>query len=88
MPAGLALVADIAEKFPSAVIYAGARDSSSASQLKELAVKYPGRIEVVKYVSGDKEGNESLAKEIGDKYGRVDVVIANAGMSFAFSRCF
>lgn len=35
----------------------------------------------MKYVAGDKEGNDKLAREIGRKYGRVDTVIANAGES-------
>jgi hypothetical protein len=33
----------------------------------------------VKYVSGDKEGNNAIAKSIREKYGRVDTVIASAG---------
>jgi hypothetical protein len=33
----------------------------------------------VKYVSGDKEGNNAIAKLIAEKYGRVDTVIASAG---------
>jgi short-subunit dehydrogenase involved in D-alanine esterification of teichoic acids len=79
---GLALVDAIASKDHSAIIYAGVRDPSragGASQLKELVPKYPGRIEIVKYVAGDKEGNEAIATEIKAKYGRVDTVIANAG---------
>ncbi|KAF8182892.1 hypothetical protein BJ912DRAFT_977034, partial [Pholiota molesta] len=55
---------------PSAIVYAG---------IKELAGQYPGRIEVVKYVSGDEEGNNAIAALIKEKYGRVDTVIANAG---------
>jgi hypothetical protein len=35
----------------------------------------------VKYVAGDKEGNDAIAKEIGQKYGRIDTVIASAGES-------
>ncbi len=77
----MALVADIASKDSSAIIYAGARDPSSPgiSQLKDVVGKYPGRIEIVKYIAADKEGNAELAKEIGKKHGRVDTVIANAG---------
>ncbi|KAF8196073.1 NAD(P)-binding protein [Pholiota molesta] len=80
---GLALVDTVASKDPSAIIYAGARDPSaaSASQLGALAAKYPGRIEIVKYLAGDKETNEALAKQIGAKYGRIDTVIANAGIA-------
>jgi NAD(P)-dependent dehydrogenase (short-subunit alcohol dehydrogenase family) len=77
---GLALVDAIASKDPSAIIYAGARDpSGGGAQLKELAAKYLGRVEVVKYVAGDKEGNDAVAAEIKAKHGRVDTVIANAG---------
>ncbi|KAF8170562.1 hypothetical protein BJ912DRAFT_933226 [Pholiota molesta] len=78
---GLALVDTVASRDPSAVVYAGARDPSGASQLKALAAKYPGRIEIVKYVAGDKEGNEAIAKEIRRKYGRIDTVIASAGIT-------
>ncbi|KAF9472157.1 NAD(P)-binding protein [Pholiota conissans] len=62
---GLALVAEIAEKDPSAIIYAGGRNPSGSSQLVEIASKYPGRVELVKYVAADKAGNEAIAKEIG-----------------------
>ena len=57
------------------------RDITKASALEELRQKYPGRIGIVKYVSADAEGNAQLAKEIQAKHGRVDTVIANAGMS-------
>ena len=61
-------------------MYAGAREPAKATQLKELAQKYPGRIAIVKCVSADVEGNAALAKEIEERHGRVDTVIANAGM--------
>jgi hypothetical protein len=77
---GLAIVNSIASKDHSAIIYAGVRDpSGGASQLRELLPKYPGRVEIVKYVAGDKEGNDAIATEIKAKHGRVDTVIANAG---------
>ncbi len=75
---GLALVNAIASTDPTAIVYAGARDTSAA-QIKEVAGKYPGRVVIVKYVAGDKEGNDAIATEIKGKYGRVDTVIANAG---------
>ncbi|KAF8193052.1 NAD(P)-binding protein [Pholiota molesta] len=78
---GLALVDDIATKGHSAVIYAGARDpSNGAAHLIEVAAKYPGRVHVVKYVAGDKEGNDALAKQIAAEHGRLDTVIANAAI--------
>jgi NADP-dependent 3-hydroxy acid dehydrogenase YdfG len=77
---GLAFVDDIATKDPSAIIYAGARDpTNGAAQLIQVAAKYPGRVHVVKYVAGDKEGNDALAKQIAAEHGRLDTVIANAG---------
>jgi NAD(P)-dependent dehydrogenase (short-subunit alcohol dehydrogenase family) len=86
---GLSLVDDVASKDPHSIIYAGARDPADfgASKLKEVAAKYPGRVEIVKSVSGDQEGNELLAKEIGAKYGRVDTIIANAGAWWPSVEC-
>ncbi|KAF9474781.1 NAD(P)-binding protein, partial [Pholiota conissans] len=80
---GLALVEEIASKDPFAFIYAGARTPTGlgAAKLQEISRKYPGRIEIVKYVAGDKEENEATAKIIREKHGRLDVVIANAGIS-------
>ncbi|KAF9473672.1 NAD(P)-binding protein [Pholiota conissans] len=78
---GLALVAEIAAKDPSAVIYAGGRNPHAVPLLIGLASKYPGRIVPVKYVAGDEEGNKSIASEIFAKHGRVDTVIANAGIA-------
>jgi NADP-dependent 3-hydroxy acid dehydrogenase YdfG len=85
---GLALIDAVASKDPSAIVYAGAREpltlGSGSSKLKDVANKYPGRVEIVKYVAGDKEDTTALAKKLGEKHGRVDTVIANAG---AFFRC-
>ncbi|KAF8172899.1 NAD(P)-binding protein [Pholiota molesta] len=78
---GLALVDVIASKDQSSIIYAGVRDPSGGAALKELVTKYPGRVEIVKYVAGDKAGNEAIAAEIKAKHGRVDTVIANAGIA-------
>ncbi|KAF8172738.1 NAD(P)-binding protein [Pholiota molesta] len=78
---GLAIVDSIATKDPSAIIYAGARDPAGASLLKALVARYPGRVEIVKYVAGDKEGNDAVAAQIKAKHGRVDTVIANAGIA-------
>ncbi|KAF9475789.1 NAD(P)-binding protein [Pholiota conissans] len=78
---GLALVAEIAAKDPSAIVYAGGRNPSGSPQLVEIGSKYPGRVELVKYVSAHKEGNDALAKEISKKHGHIDTVIANAAIA-------
>lgn len=76
---GFGLVAHILAKHENSFVYAGARSPENAIALHELKTKYPGRIEVVKCISGDTEGNATLAKEIEERHGRIDTVIANAG---------
>ncbi|KAF9474779.1 NAD(P)-binding protein [Pholiota conissans] len=78
---GLALVNEIASRDPTAFVYAGGRNLAGSPQLEEFAAKYPGRVEIVKYVAGDAEGNQKLAEQIKEKWGRVDTVIANAGVN-------
>ncbi|KAF9471366.1 NAD(P)-binding protein [Pholiota conissans] len=78
---GLALVEDIAKKDPTAIIYAGGRNISASPQLAEAAARYPGRVEIVKYIAGDAETNNAIAKTIKEAHGRVDTVIANAGIN-------
>ncbi|KAF9473666.1 NAD(P)-binding protein [Pholiota conissans] len=78
---GLAIVAEIAAKDNTAIIYAGGRKPQDAPILSSLASKYPGRIVPIKYVAGDEEGNKAIANEIFAKHGRVDTLIANAGIA-------
>ena len=63
-------------------MFAGTRDTANPD-LQSLAKEHPDKVHIVKLVSADVEGNQAVAKEIHDKYGRVDVVIANAGQ-YAF----
>lgn len=76
---GLALVNEIASRHSDVAIFAGARNPDAAASLKELQVKYPGKINVVKFVSGDIGINYALVKVIEEQYGYIDIVIANAG---------
>jgi len=78
---GFALVNELAAKHNDVVIYGAVRDPASAMALKELASKYPGKVEIIKYVSGDEVVTKELAKTIQEKHGRVDTVIASAGAS-------
>ncbi|KAF9465124.1 NAD(P)-binding protein [Collybia nuda] len=75
---GLAFVNEIASRHTDVAIFAGARDPDAATSLKELQEKYPGKIHIVKFVAGDVETNQALAKLIKEKYGYVDIVIPNA----------
>ncbi|KAF9475792.1 NAD(P)-binding protein [Pholiota conissans] len=78
---GLALVSAIASKDPTAIIYAGGRETSlTTSKVVDLATRYPGRIFPVKYIAGDELGNRALAEEIRGAHKRLDTIIANAGI--------
>ena len=82
----MGFVSQILALHDDAFVYAGAREPAKATQLKALEQKYPGRIAIVECVSADVEGNAALAKEIEERHGRVDTVIANAGM-YSVSIC-
>lgn len=77
---GLAIVTALASR-DDTIVFAGARNPSTATDLHALAEKYPGKFHVVKLVSNDKAGNEAAVAQIKDIAGRLDVVIANAGAS-------
>ena len=62
-------------------MFAGARDPAAQS-LKELSAQYPN-VYAVKLTSGDKADNEAAVKFIEAKAGQLDVIIANAGVSFS-----
>ncbi|KAL1737636.1 hypothetical protein HDZ31DRAFT_26090, partial [Schizophyllum fasciatum] len=76
---GLALTTELASR-PDAIVFAGARNPAQASDLKALADAHPGRIHVVNVVSGDRANNDAAIQEIEKVAGRLDVVIANAGI--------
>jgi len=77
---GLGLVTALAGR-ENVVVFAGARNPSTAKDLHALAQKYLGKVHVVKLTSGDKAENEAAIAEIKAIAGRLDVVIANAGIS-------
>ncbi|KAL1664720.1 hypothetical protein GGF50DRAFT_54207 [Schizophyllum commune] len=77
---GFAIVSLLSTR-PDAVIFAGARNTSGATDLQELAKAHPGRFHIIKVISADKDNNVEAAKEIKRVAGRLDVVIANAAIS-------
>ncbi|EIN06057.1 NAD(P)-binding protein [Punctularia strigosozonata HHB-11173 SS5] len=76
---GLGLVRTLAAR-PNTIVFAGARNPSTATELQTLASEQPGKVNPVKLVAADKPGNEAAVEEIKAKAGRLDVVIANAGI--------
>ncbi|KAF7368410.1 NAD(P)-binding protein [Mycena venus] len=75
---GYGLAALIAAR-PNTIVFAGARDPTAQS-LKDLAAKHPN-VHPVKLTSGDQADNEAAIAEIQKTAGRLDVLIANAGIA-------
>lgn len=67
------------------IVFAGARNPEAASALQELAKKHPGKVHLLRLIAADEAGNHAAVAEIKEKVGRLDVVIANAGMSGTWS---
>jgi NAD(P)-dependent dehydrogenase (short-subunit alcohol dehydrogenase family) len=74
---GLGLVTALAAR-ANTVIFAGARNPSSASELRELAYKREN-VHILELVSCDEAGNRAAVDEIKRIAGALHVVIANAG---------
>ncbi|KAL1738070.1 hypothetical protein HDZ31DRAFT_51536, partial [Schizophyllum fasciatum] len=77
------LVSELANR-PDAVIFAGARDPTRASDLQALQAQHPDRVHIVKVISADRASNAAAVDEIKRVAGRLDVVIANAGIGDCF----
>ncbi|KII87119.1 hypothetical protein PLICRDRAFT_42757 [Plicaturopsis crispa FD-325 SS-3] len=63
------------------IVFAGARDPDAATDLHALAKQHPGKLHLVKLVSGSKEDAEAAAVHVQKAVGHIDVVIANAGIA-------
>jgi NAD(P)-dependent dehydrogenase (short-subunit alcohol dehydrogenase family) len=62
------------------VVFAGVRDPVSATALNELVSQHRNKVHAIKLLSADTENNRAAAEEIKRIAGRIDVVIANAGI--------
>jgi NAD(P)-dependent dehydrogenase (short-subunit alcohol dehydrogenase family) len=65
---------------PDTIVFAGAREPEAATELKALAKSHPGALHVVKLTSANEADNRAAVEEIKKVAGRLDVVIANAGV--------
>ncbi|KAH9478547.1 putative secondary metabolism biosynthetic enzyme [Psilocybe cubensis] len=77
---GFSLVGHILRTHENAFVYAAVRDPAKAVALHELKEKYFDRLAIVECVSADVKSNSTMAKEIEERHGRVDTVIANAAL--------
>jgi NAD(P)-dependent dehydrogenase (short-subunit alcohol dehydrogenase family) len=83
--AGLALVQHLVT-WDNVIVFAGVRNPAEAQVLNELAGRQADKLFVLKLVSADESNNRSAAEEIKRIAGRLDVVIANAGVMMNPSR--
>ncbi|KZO92384.1 NAD(P)-binding protein [Calocera viscosa TUFC12733] len=81
---GLGIVAQLAVR-ENTVVFAGARNPSGATDLQTLESKYPGKVHIVKLTSTDEADNKAAVAKIQKLAGRLDVVIANAGVSNSYT---
>jgi len=80
---GYGLVSTLASR-NNTVIYAGTRNPTNSTVLQQLAKQY-SNIKVVKLTSANVEDNQAVAQQIEREQGRLDVVIANAGVGGEFA---
>ncbi|KZO92385.1 NAD(P)-binding protein [Calocera viscosa TUFC12733] len=76
---GLELVTQLSVR-ENVVVFAGARNPSTATALRALESKFPSKVHVTKLTSADEAENKAAIATIKELVGRLDVVIANAGV--------
>jgi NADP-dependent 3-hydroxy acid dehydrogenase YdfG len=62
------------------IVFAGARNPTAAEDLQSLVQQFPGKVHIVKLTSCDKTDNDAAVATIKTIAGRLDVVIACAGI--------
>ena len=62
------------------IVYATARKLDNATDLQALASESAGKVRLLELQSGDEAAHEAAIERIKTEVGRLDVVIANAGM--------
>jgi len=81
---GLGIVRHLSER-PDTIVFAGARHPDGATELKELVDLKPSVVHIVKLTSGNAEDNAAAVEMIKQVAGRLDVVVANAGISKSYT---
>ncbi|KAF5325371.1 hypothetical protein D9619_009653 [Psilocybe cf. subviscida] len=77
---GLAIVKELCARYSDIRIVGCVRDPTNTPLLDAVVQQYPGVIDVVKYEAGNTDNNKEIAQSVLAKYGRVDTLIANAGI--------
>jgi len=66
------------------LIFAGARNPSSAKELQFLSSQHPSKIHILQLTSAGQADNEAAVAEVKKLAGKLDIVVANAGISNGF----
>jgi len=77
---GLGFVTALARR-DNVIVFAGARNPTAAEDLQSLVQEFPGKVHIVKLTSCDKTDNDAAVANIKTIAGRLDVVIACAGIN-------
>ncbi|KZO92374.1 NAD(P)-binding protein [Calocera viscosa TUFC12733] len=80
---GLGIVTALAMR-PDVVVFAGTRNPATSSDLSALETKYPDKVHTVKLNSADRADIDAAIAEIKRVVGKLDVIIANAGIAKYF----
>lgn len=77
---GLEFTRQLLTKYPGVVVYGTARNPDASEGLKALKRRHPIRCELATMDVTKEETVEALAKEIHEKYGRLDLIVNCAGI--------
>ncbi|KXS09131.1 NAD(P)-binding protein, partial [Gonapodya prolifera JEL478] len=80
---GLGLVTALITR-PNTTVFAGVRDPAKATGLIDLQATHPN-LHILKVTSADEKDNAAAVAEIERRVGRLDVVIANAGIAKTYA---
>jgi norsolorinic acid ketoreductase len=79
---GLGIVTDLVKR-DNVLVFAGARDPEAATELKQLQTIHKN-LHIVKLSSTSEEDAKTAAEQIERTAGKLDVVIANAGIAYSY----
>jgi NAD(P)-dependent dehydrogenase (short-subunit alcohol dehydrogenase family) len=82
---GFALIEKLASN-PNNIVFAGVRDINLNADhaLGRLASEKGDAVQLIEISSANKEVNTAAAQLVKEKYGKIDVIIANAGRYSSF----
>jgi NAD(P)-dependent dehydrogenase (short-subunit alcohol dehydrogenase family) len=84
---GFGLVERLLQVQTNIFVFAGVRDLSNNNALIDLHAlqkAHPNKLQIIQFVA-DEESNKAAAKVIEGRFGWVDVVIGNAGISYFYA---